>query len=71
MYKRQTLGVEVPLLGTVPLEPAVRTGGDEGVPVVLTDTGASPAAQALEQVAARLAVRPRSLRGVGLPLSPR
>ncbi|SJN23084.1 Mrp protein homolog [Micrococcus lylae] len=67
----QTLGAEVPLLGTVPLEPAVRTGGDDGVPVVLTDTAASPAAQALEQVAARLAVRPRSLRGVGLPLSPR
>ena len=66
------LETEVPLLGTVPLEPAVRSGGDDGLPVVIAeDSAASAAAQALEEVAARLAVRPRSLRGVGLPLSPR
>jgi ATP-binding protein involved in chromosome partitioning len=68
----RALGAEVPLLGTVPLEPAVRTGGDAGLPVVLSpEARCSPAARALQDVAARLAVRPRSLRGVGLPLSPR
>lgn len=66
------LEARIPLLGTVPLEPAVRAGGDAGTPVVLAaQEAASPAAQALEQIAARLAVRPESLRGVPLPLSPR
>ena len=64
------LGTEVPLLGTVPLDPALRRGGDAGDPVVLADPN-SPAGRALAGIAARLAVRPQSLRGRGLPLSPR
>ena len=41
----------VPLLGAVPLEPAVSAGGDEGVPAVLGD---GPAADAFRQIAARI-----------------
>jgi ATP-binding protein involved in chromosome partitioning len=44
------IGVE--LLGQVPLESAVASGGDEGVPVVLD--GASPAADAFRAIAQRL-----------------
>jgi ATP-binding protein involved in chromosome partitioning len=45
------IGVE--LLGQVPLEPAVASGGDEGVPVVLDGDGA--AARAFRSIAERLA----------------
>jgi ATP-binding protein involved in chromosome partitioning len=42
----------VPLLGAVPLEPSVSSGGDAGAPVAL---GAGPAADAFRAIAARLA----------------
>jgi ATP-binding protein involved in chromosome partitioning len=41
----------IPLLGQVPLEPAVVTGGDSGSPVAL---GEGPAADAFRSIAARL-----------------
>jgi ATP-binding protein involved in chromosome partitioning len=41
----------VPLLGAVPLEPAVSAGGDAGSPVVL---GSGPAAEAFQAIAARI-----------------
>ncbi|MFN8021419.1 MAG: P-loop NTPase [Acidimicrobiales bacterium] len=44
--------VGVPLLGQVPLEPAVAAGGDAGAPVALGGTGA--AAEAFRAIAARL-----------------
>jgi ATP-binding protein involved in chromosome partitioning len=53
----------VPLLGSVPLEPAVSAGGDEGRPVVL---GESPAAAAFRAIADRLveeAVPPADMAG--------
>ncbi|MFL6160848.1 MAG: Mrp/NBP35 family ATP-binding protein [Jatrophihabitantaceae bacterium] len=61
-------GTRVPLLGQVPLEVAIREGGDEGTPVLLgaPDT---PAAQALAAVADALAARQRSLVGRSLGLS--
>jgi ATP-binding protein involved in chromosome partitioning len=43
--------VGVPLLGQVPLEPSVASGGDDGQPAVL---GTSPAAEALLRVVDRL-----------------
>jgi ATP-binding protein involved in chromosome partitioning len=61
----RTVGASVPLLGQIPLDPRVREAGDEGEPVVLSDPDA-PAAQALDAVAAKLAVRRESL--VGKPL---
>jgi ATP-binding protein involved in chromosome partitioning len=45
---------DVPLLGRVPLQPSVRSGGDEGQPVVLADPD-SPAAQAITAVAGEVA----------------
>src|SRR2546428_705713 len=43
----------VPLLGEIPLDPAVREGGDEGVPVILS-APESPAAKAFRATAERL-----------------
>jgi len=45
--------LEVPLLGRIPLVPALRHGGDVGVPVVAAD-GAGEAARAFDALAARL-----------------
>jgi ATP-binding protein involved in chromosome partitioning len=45
--------VDAPLLGQVPLEPALRTGSDNGVPVVEGAPG-SAAAQAIGQIAERI-----------------
>jgi ATP-binding protein involved in chromosome partitioning len=63
-------GDTVPLLGTVPLSPALRTGGDAGVPVVVADP-ADPAARAIDAVAATLAGQGRGLAGRSLPFTPR
>ncbi len=43
----------VPLLGSIPIDPFVSSGGDEGMPVVL-DHPESPAAAAIVSVAARI-----------------
>lgn len=43
----------VPFLGAIPIDPAVRQGGDEGVPIVIS-TPDSPAAQALNGIATAL-----------------
>jgi ATP-binding protein involved in chromosome partitioning len=63
------VGAPVPLLGQVPLDPAVRQTGDAGTPVVLAapDTAA---AKALITVADQLAVRRESLAGRPLGLRP-
>jgi ATP-binding protein involved in chromosome partitioning len=45
---------QVPFLGQVPLQPNVRTGGDEGQPVVMADPD-SAAAQAFSSVAGAVA----------------
>ena len=62
------LDAEVPLLGSVPLDLALREGGDEGIPVVWSHPD-SPAAQVLESVAHRLLGRGRRLSGKRLPLN--
>ncbi|WP_065573461.1 Mrp/NBP35 family ATP-binding protein [Micrococcus luteus] len=64
------LDTQVPLLGTVPLDPALRAGGDAGEPVVVS-APESPAGRALTQIAQRVAVRPRGLAGRRLPVTPR
>jgi ATP-binding protein involved in chromosome partitioning len=47
----QELGV--PLLGQVPLVPALREGGDSGTPIMISDAE-SEAAQAIDAVASEL-----------------
>jgi ATP-binding protein involved in chromosome partitioning len=44
----------IPFLGQVPLQPNVRTGGDEGQPVVVADPD-SPAAEGFKAVAGAVA----------------
>ncbi len=63
------LGYEVPLLARVPLAPALRVAGDEGVPLVATDPS-SPAAVALEGLAEHLATRKRGMAGKLLGVTP-
>lgn len=65
----ETTGTEVELLTQIPLDTAVREGSDSGTPVVLSAPD-SPAAQALETLATRLAQRSRGLSGRSLGLSP-
>jgi ATP-binding protein involved in chromosome partitioning len=65
----KSLGATVPLLGQVPLDTALREGGDVGLPLVLSNP-ASPAAVALERVAEGLASRRRGLAGRSLGLTP-
>jgi ATP-binding protein involved in chromosome partitioning len=65
-----TVGVEVPLLGQIPLDIQLREGGDAGVPIVLGQSG-TPAAAALSGIAGQLAAKPRGLAGMKLGLQPR
>lgn len=46
----------VPFLGRIPIDPAIRAGGDAGVPIVVADP-ASPQAAAFRQIGAALADR--------------
>ena len=66
----QTVNAPVELLGQIPLDVALREGGDIGAPIVLSDP-ASPAAAALLGIAEKLAVRPRGLAGMSLGVSPK
>ncbi|MFW6722268.1 Mrp/NBP35 family ATP-binding protein [Streptomyces sp. MAR4 CNY-716] len=66
----RTTGAEVPVLGAIPIDVTLRSGGDEGKPVVLTDPD-SPAGSALRDIAARLGGRPRGLAGMSLGVTPR
>ncbi len=63
------LGSETPLMGRVPFEVRLREGGDAGVPLIVSDP-ASPAAQAIAQIADTLMARPRGLAGMSLGLTP-
>ena len=59
---------DVPLLGKIPFSPALRTGGDDGAPIVDADPS-SPAAIAISEVAEKLMKRSKSLLGVRLGVS--
>ncbi len=65
----RSTGTDVPLLGQIPVDVALREGGDVGVPLVLSDRSA-PAARVLEEIAGRLGGRPRGLAGRSLGLTP-
>jgi ATP-binding protein involved in chromosome partitioning len=65
----QTVQRVVPLMGRIPLDIALREGGDRGSPIVLS-APSSPGAVALQSVADQLATRPRGLSGLRLGVSP-
>ncbi|HEX3898529.1 MAG TPA: Mrp/NBP35 family ATP-binding protein [Mycobacteriales bacterium] len=63
------VGAPVPLLGSVPIEPAVRVAGDAGTPVVISAPD-SAAAKAFVAIATTLAGKKRGLAGRPLTLTP-
>ncbi len=65
----KSVGAEVPLLGQVPLEPALREQGDAGTPLVLSEPEA-PASTVLTEAAEKLSVRARGLSGMMLNVTP-
>jgi len=62
-------GYDVPVLGRIPLDMALREGGDAGRPIVESAPG-SPAAEVLRSIAGTLAGRGRGLAGMQLGLTP-
>lgn len=65
----ERLGYDVPLLAEVPMDPAMASSGDEGLPLVALDAD-RPAAAVLAGLAERLAGRKRNLAGLKLGLTP-
>jgi ATP-binding protein involved in chromosome partitioning len=65
----RSIGSPVPLLGQIPLDIALREGGDDGSPVVLSAPD-SAASQVLRSIARQLGRRARGLAGRSLGLTP-
>ncbi|EHI13006.1 Mrp/NBP35 family ATP-binding protein [Mycolicibacterium thermoresistibile] len=65
----RAVGAEVPLLGQVPLDPALVSAGDAGVPLVLSAPD-SAAGKELRKIADALSTRKRGLAGMSLGLDP-
>ncbi|ORV38824.1 Mrp/NBP35 family ATP-binding protein [Mycobacterium conspicuum] len=65
----RAVGADVPLLGQIPLDPAVVAAGDAGVPIVLSGPD-SPVGKELLRIADGLSSRRRGLAGVSLGLDP-
>ena len=63
----RAVGADVPLLGQVPLDPALVTAGDSGVPLVLSAPD-SAAGKELRGIADKLSERRRGLAGMSLGL---
>ena len=65
----QRFGYDVPVLGQVPLEEALREGGDSGAPIVEANPSAE-SAKVLQKAADQLSGRSRGLAGMQLGLAP-
>ena len=63
------VGIDVPLLGKIAFNPELRTGGDDGVPLVQAAPD-SDSAQSIFAIAEILVKRSKSLVGVRLGISP-
>lgn len=61
------VGVDIPVISTIPFTPILREGGDSGRPISIADP-ASPANAAFEKLVDALMMRPKSLVGVPLTL---
>lgn len=64
----ERVGYSVPLLGQVPFDEALLSGGDRGEPIVVS-APEHPAAQALSKLASDLAAKGRDLVGKRLPVT--
>jgi ATP-binding protein involved in chromosome partitioning len=65
----RAVGADVPLLGQIPLDPALVAAGDSGIPIVLSAPD-SAVGKELLSIADRLSSRRRGLAGVSLGLDP-
>ena len=65
----RAIGADVPLLGQVPLDPALVAAGDSGVPLVLSAPESAAGAE-LRGIADKLTARRRGLAGMSLGLDP-
>lgn len=65
----EVFGKQVPLLGKIPFDVALREGGDSGSPLVLSQPDA-PASLAMREIARTLGMKPRGLAGMNLSLTP-
>ncbi|OBJ67778.1 Mrp/NBP35 family ATP-binding protein [Mycobacterium sp. 1274756.6] len=65
----RSTGADVPLLGQVPLDPAMVAAGDSGLPIVLSAPD-SAAGKELRSIADALSTRRRGLAGMSLGLDP-
>ncbi len=63
------LGYDVPLLAQIPLDIALRQGGDNGVPITL-EGDATPAGAAFTELSSSMAKKARGLSGRPLGVSP-
>ncbi len=63
------LGYPIPLLGEIPLDERLRSGGDLGQPLAMSDPD-TPASKVIVDIAERLGGKPRGLLGRQLGLSP-
>jgi ATP-binding protein involved in chromosome partitioning len=63
------VGIDVPLLGKIAFNPELRTGGDDGVPLVQAAPN-SESVQSILEIAEILVKRSKSLVGVRLGISP-
>src|SRR5690625_7174189 len=64
------LDQQVPLLGSIPLDPVLRADSEQGTPCII-QSPTSAAGSALDEVVARLAGTHRGLAGQKLPVTPR
>jgi ATP-binding protein involved in chromosome partitioning len=63
------VGADIPVLGAIPFDVALREGGDDGKPIILS-APESPAAQIITAIAAQLGTRTRGLAGLSLGITP-
>lgn len=59
----------IPFLGRIPIDPAIRIGGDAGTPIVVANP-ASPQAAAFREIAAKIAARVSAGDSTGQPATP-
>jgi ATP-binding protein involved in chromosome partitioning len=65
----ELLGTPVPLLGSIPIDPRLREGGDTGIPIII-DAPEADSAVALRAIADSIGRRARGLAGRSLTLTP-
>ncbi|MCP9443611.1 MAG: Mrp/NBP35 family ATP-binding protein, partial [Nitrospira sp.] len=54
--ERAATDVGIPFLGRIPIDPRIRTGGDQGQPLIIADPQTTPAV-AFREIAARIAAQ--------------